>query len=175
MIPLTAAPPTANGQPAVCLRPRSAWIELPFALDGHAVATGRRFIASKLTSYGDVAYDTAVVGSELLTNANDAIRRALAAGQTGLQPVIGLCVRWEPRWVRVSVIDPVHDLPQRRTASEHDVHGRGLAIVEDLAEILLIHPHARGKTIHAVIAVPDARGYRGRLSADDLDQIVVDL
>lgn len=150
---MVSAPPAACEPP--CLRPHSAWMRICPDAAGHATVAARLFIGSKIRRYGnpDFSFNVRLVGSELVTNANDAIWRDLTPGQPAR--FIRLDVQCEPRWVRLSVTDPAPELPVRCDVTELDEHGRGLALVDEFTAMWWTQPHPHGgKTVHAVLPTP---------------------
>lgn len=135
---------TPNHRPAP---PREARITL--APEPSSVPSGRRFATrvlhswrlSELVEAGDVE----LVTSELLGN-------AVRHGGEG----ITVLLRYDDDRLRVAVGDGSRELPQSRRASEEDVGGRGLPIVEALAAAAGVSPTVAGKRVWAEIEVPGA-------------------
>jgi PAS domain S-box-containing protein len=121
----------------------TATIELP--AEAAAVATGRRFIATAWRSWScDAPDDTArLLVSELLGNA---VRHG--RGPVNLQAHRSA---WE---VTVEVTDCGGKLPERRTAGPEDESGRGLFLIEALADHWGIRPDTHGKTTWFTLRLP---------------------
>ncbi|MFD4652183.1 ATP-binding protein [Streptomyces sp. NPDC058441] len=61
--------------------------------------------------------------------------------------------RPEPDTVRVEVSDGCPRLPRRRAATDDETSGRGLCLVQAIAESWGTTPHQHGKTVWAVLRV----------------------
>lgn len=92
-----------------------------------SAAKARRLVCSSLSVWGldDLAEDGAVIVSELVSNAVRHARRE-AIRVTIEQPEVGC--------VRVGVVDFSKVQPVRRAAGPEDEGGRGLALVDRLAD-----------------------------------------
>jgi anti-sigma regulatory factor (Ser/Thr protein kinase) len=90
-----------------------------------AVTAARRFVTLALETWGhhDLVWDAAVVVSELATNA---VRH-------GSSP-FRVSVDHAPQGVRIGIEDVDAGVPQLRAAAVDDVNGRGIAIVDELAD-----------------------------------------
>jgi anti-sigma regulatory factor (Ser/Thr protein kinase) len=120
------------------------------------VPKARQFTRAVLSDC-DAGYvdDVEVVASELVTNA---IRYAQEHGDPPrcVVPGIWLGVQALKRHVHLYVRDPYPVRPVKRTAADTDTSGRGLFIVEALSAALWVDRRTHDKTVHAVIAKPDA-------------------
>ena len=114
-----------------------------------SVATARRELALELDLHDvdpDIVDDAALVLTEILGNAI----RHCAPVESG-----DLDVSWAvlPDSVSISVEDPCEDMPTLRRAAPDAASGRGLAIVEALAEEWGVDRTLRGKRVWARIAL----------------------
>jgi anti-sigma regulatory factor (Ser/Thr protein kinase) len=98
--------------------------------DVGAPARGRHFVLHVLDAClgpepdkSDERADVALVVTELLTNASRAARRN-----------VRLELTIHRKWVRLAVTDDGDGSPQVRTAALSDTSGRGLSIVESIAQ-----------------------------------------
>ncbi|WP_425470062.1 ATP-binding protein [Streptomyces tateyamensis] len=82
--------------------------------------------------------------SELITNAH------LHAGSTA-----NLVLVWDNRCLHVSVHDSSSAMPEPRTPDATTPNGRGLGLVEALADTWQTRPQSDGKTITACFYPPD--------------------
>ncbi|MEU6007740.1 ATP-binding protein [Streptomyces sp. NPDC047453] len=104
-------------------------IEFRFARDARSVGRARVLLREQATSWKlpDEVTETAVLLlSELMTNA---YRHAKAPGRE----IRARCVLSEEGRLRISVTDANDTLPTAREASPEDESGRGLTLVETLA------------------------------------------
>jgi anti-sigma regulatory factor (Ser/Thr protein kinase) len=97
--------------------------------------------------------DVELIVSELATNA---VNHAVSAGPParGVAPGIWLGVQVASGYVRVYVRDPYPAPPVQRVPDEDDESGRGLLIVEALADRHSVHAGTYDKTIVAVVVRP---------------------
>jgi anti-sigma regulatory factor (Ser/Thr protein kinase) len=114
-----------------------------------SAAIVRRHLAHDLASYdlpADAIDDAVLVASELVGNA---VRHTTAAASDTLD------VSWniDSSGVRVSVGDPSDQEPQLRIAGDDDPTGRGLKIVDAMADDWGVEHGARGKTVWAHVPV----------------------
>jgi anti-sigma regulatory factor (Ser/Thr protein kinase) len=109
-----------------------------------AVSAARRFVGGVLDSWGaeEVAWDAALVTSELATNA---LRH-------GASPFRASVCRMDGA-VRIAVEDVAPGWPDRGAPTVTDVGGRGVAIVEALARRSGWHPLDEGKVAWAELEV----------------------
>ncbi|MFJ8350879.1 ATP-binding protein [Streptomyces sp. NPDC094153] len=129
-------------------------IEFRFPRDARSVGRARLLLREQAASWKvpDEVTETAVLLlSELMTNA---YRHAKAPGRE----IRARCVRSEEGRLRVSVTDANDTLPAPREASPEDESGRGLALVETLADDwgAELRPGGIGKTVWFELA-PGAR------------------
>ena len=105
------------------------------------VAHGRRFVASALRGCPDVTVDQAVLlTSELVSNA---IIHASSDGQLTVQVADG--------HLRVEVTDHSAVVPTKRAHGPQDIHGRGLEIVDAVADQWGVDLLASGKRVWATL------------------------
>ncbi|MEV8390627.1 MULTISPECIES: ATP-binding protein [unclassified Streptomyces] len=110
-----------------------------------ARAYAREFIAYHLPDLApDHADNVELVVSELVTNA---VRYGTEPGDCLLVELFGVAAR-----VRIEVRDPVRRRPSFKPASHERDRGRGLFIVEALAECWGVVDQPFGKTVWAVVA-----------------------
>jgi anti-sigma regulatory factor (Ser/Thr protein kinase)/GAF domain-containing protein len=120
----------------------NAWT-LPNAPE--VVAVARKRAARQLTEWGlqgEIADDTALIVSELVTNA---VR--YAQGPIELRLILGDTLECE-------ISDESSTAPQLRRALETDENGRGLFITAQLTQRWGVRPSRRGKTLWAEQALP---------------------
>ncbi|WP_326825307.1 ATP-binding protein [Streptosporangium sp. NBC_01756] len=126
-------PETPDGAQTVC------W-QLPHDLS--VVGKARALVSETLAAWElpELADDVVLVAGELLAN-------AIGYGE----PVVGLALRTGDGELRVEVGDRGLDLPRRLDLGIEAVHGRGLAIVEALADDfgVTLFPDRPGKTVWA--------------------------
>lgn len=108
-----------------------------FSPRASSVAEARRFATDGISD-PDLSSRVATVVSELATNA---IRHAKSGFQVE--------VRTDDSGVRVTVIDPDPAPPRQVIGSLGDATGRGLMIVEALADRWGFHPEGAGKAVWA--------------------------
>jgi DcmR-like sensory protein/histidine kinase-like protein len=133
---------TAPAEPAPGSRDRSE-VFLPVA---SAVPAARRFVDGVLGAWGaeEVAWDAAVVTSELATNA---VRHGSSPFRASVQRVDGA--------VRIAVEDVAPGWPDRGDRSVTALTGRGVAIVAALASRSGCHALDEGKVAWAELAVTE--------------------
>lgn len=108
------------------------------------VRAGREWARAHMEALGwthsdpDAVDSVVLAVSELVTNAHH-------HAHTGAQVVLA----WDGQALHLSVHDSGPGAPEPRRADESSVGGRGLAIVDALADTWSIHPTADGKTITA--------------------------
>lgn len=117
------------------------------------VRAGRRWARVHLDALGwtvhapDTADDVLLTVSELITNAH---LHAHSDAQ--------LVLLWDRRCLHVSVHDASTELPHLRSPDPVRPNGRGLAIVDTLADSWRAHPQGGGKTITACFHAPGEPG-----------------
>ncbi|MEZ0494001.1 ATP-binding protein [Kineococcus sp. TBRC 1896] len=119
--------------------PPSVPTSLDLERDRRAVARARAFVRDHCaqSQVAETVCDTAVLlVSELVTNAVEHARSR-----------VRLAVAVSARLVHVEVGDQNAALPAVRSPDSSAVHGRGMAIVDGLAEDWGVRPDGRGKTI----------------------------
>lgn len=123
------------------LGPLAQGLRVAAVPEGPSIA--RRFVISMLERGGlsDLTEDAALLTSELATNA---IRHAHASFEVR--------VHCEDDSVRIELLDPVDAEPVPRAAGPHDVSGRGLAIVDQVAARWGVEPASRGKKVWFVLS-----------------------
>jgi anti-sigma regulatory factor (Ser/Thr protein kinase) len=129
--------PFANASTALSPAPKS-------------VAVGRHFVERTLVEWGRLELvDTAcLLVSEILTNA---VRHACSP--------IGLRLHQNEREVTLEITDDSTHLPQRRLADPDDENGRGLMLVDALADNWGTRATSTGKTVWITLSVePDEGG-----------------
>ncbi|WP_406193518.1 ATP-binding protein [Kitasatospora sp. NBC_01560] len=120
-----------------------------FPISG-GVRAGRQWAREHLEALGwtsrapDTADDVLLTVSELITNAH-------VHAHSNAQVVL----LWDRRCLHVSVHDASTEVPLPRPQSDVRTGGRGLAIVDSLADSWRSHPQAGGKTITACFHAPD--------------------
>ncbi len=122
--------------------------------DARDVALARRFVADRCVEWGrsSIAYDAAVVVSELVSN-------ALVHVQSSCEVTVGL----RGDVLRVDVVDHGGGMPDLRNATPRDEHGRGLLLVSMLCTAWGSEPRDDGKSVWAELAAePSADDRRPR-------------
>ncbi|MGW5973538.1 ATP-binding protein [Streptomyces sp. NPDC055186] len=123
--------------------------EVPLPSRPESAATARRLTRFVLLrQWGLTAAtteDAVLLVSELVGN---------AVRHTGAR-VFGLRLRRRPRWIRVEVRDPSRGLPCLMPVQELDVSGRGLFLVDTLADRWGVDLLPRGKTTWFEMRVSD--------------------
>jgi anti-sigma regulatory factor (Ser/Thr protein kinase) len=108
-----------------------------FPNEAPSIAGARRFVSGELGDVAtDVADDIALMVSELATNA---VRHARTRFRVSVDRT--------PGGVRVSVTDGADGHPVARDPSPHELSGRGLLIVDRLADTWGVDHERRGKTV----------------------------
>lgn len=122
-----------------------AEVTLPAAVS--SVPTARHFVESILASWGlsALGWTATLVVSELAANA------ALHAHGDDFS----IRVRQDESGVRLEVTDGSLRLPQQRRYSDSATTGRGLRLVADLCQDWGVTATAAGKTVWAVLRMPD--------------------
>jgi anti-sigma regulatory factor (Ser/Thr protein kinase) len=112
------------------------------AADPHAPGAARSYVSSQLATVeipaGVVVDDVVLIASELVTN-------AVRAGAEW----VDLSLRAGPDRLDLLVEDDADGTPVLVTAHEDDVSGRGLGIVDQLADSWVVTPCATGKRVTA--------------------------
>jgi len=112
------------------------------AADHRAPRAARAFIAGELASGtlpdGVPVDDVVLIASELVTN-------AVRAGAAW----VDLTLRVTGRRVDLVVTDDACGLPVMATADREAVGGRGLRIVDELADTWMVTPREKGKVVTA--------------------------
>lgn len=133
----------------------------PFAADRTAPTDARRHTAGLLETWGlfGVTDTATLVVSELTTNAVRATA-ALSTNGTYEPPVIALRLSCISRILLIEVWDPSPHAPRRREVGDDAEDGRGLMIIEALADRWGYYrrPAAGGKVTWCQIALPEAVG-----------------
>ncbi|MFI8193479.1 SpoIIE family protein phosphatase [Streptomyces sp. NPDC085946] len=123
--------------------------------DPEALGEARHMIRAAVAAWGagDRADEIELVADELITN---------ALMHTEGSAVVTLRVPTGPeRRMRVEVEDSSSALPRRREAGESGVSGRGLLLVELLADVWGVEARGGGKCVWCEFAAPDGPGQRG--------------
>lgn len=133
-------------RPAGTAGPHAWRVRLPAVPE--AAARARNWVRAVITVRGIPAADTAdtavLVTSELVTNA---IRSA--PGST-----IAVCLALRPGRLRIEIHDPSHASPvMRNETGPHDENGRGLTLVDMLADEWGWYPTPGGKSVYAILTV----------------------
>ena len=136
-----------------------------FGAEGTSAGAARRFVSATLAAWGAEALEDAatLLASELVSNV------VLHAG-TDLDIVLR---RPEGR-VRIEVHDRDHRLPIRKHYSVTATTGRGLGMLEDLAQDWGAETTPAGKVVWFELdetEMPFAPVFRGELSLDDLENL----
>ncbi|MBV8462827.1 MAG: ATP-binding protein, partial [Acidimicrobiales bacterium] len=111
-----------------------AWQAFPADLDD--VASARRFA---IDAVRDWAVDTDVVSLLVTELATNAVQHSKTS--------YSIQIEWDPPVVRIEVTDEGPGTPVRVVPSLDGSHGRGLFLVEALADRWGVRPQPRGKTI----------------------------
>ena len=125
--------------------------ERAFEADPGAIGAARSFVTSRDGVDGELADSLALVTSELASNA---VLHARTPFVVRVGTVDG--------HVRVSVFDHSARLPERRPHGPDSVTGRGLAIIESLADVWGVEVVDGGKWVWAVVGAED----RGSVGPD---------
>ncbi|BFO15445.1 ATP-binding protein [Streptomyces sp. KM77-8] len=123
--------------------------EVPLASRPESAAIARRLVQSViLRQWGlsaKITEDAVLLASELVGN---------AVRHTGAR-IIGLRMRHRRGWIRVEVRDPSRGLPCLLPVQELDTSGRGLFLVDKLADRWGVDLLPRGKTTWFEMRVSD--------------------
>lgn len=111
-------------------------VERAFEPDGPNAGVARRFIAEAVAATGVSSEEALLLASELVTN-------VVLHARTGF--VVKMAVTEEA--IRVSVTDENSRLPALVDAPLDATTGRGLCIVDALADRWGVEPHPGGKTV----------------------------
>lgn len=137
-------------------RPRSAGRLQQHVTQGdpEALSSARHMIRAALMAWGigDRADDAELVADELMTN-------ALLHTDGGAVVTVRMLSGAERR-LRIDVEDTASTLPRRREPGESGVSGRGLLLVDQLADVWGVESRGSGKCVwceFAVAAAPDGR------------------
>jgi anti-sigma regulatory factor (Ser/Thr protein kinase) len=112
---------------------------------------------------GDIAETTGLLVSELATNAISASQRAVREltyqRRPGL-PAVALRLSASHAQMLIEVWDDIGTEPSRRATRLLEESGRGLMLVDALAERCghYVPQHGRGKVVWAEVAIPHASG-----------------
>lgn len=119
-----------------------------------AVGAARRSVERTLLDWrlDGVVDDVTLIVSELVTNAV----RAKAGGR------VDLAVFRLPSYVGIEVHDEVPEPPVRRCPAAVDIGGRGLHIVDALAERWDVHQGGNGKAVCALVRIASLDKGTGR-------------
>lgn len=133
-----------NSTPARRERALEIVLSMSFTMDPGRVAICRRFVATTLRSCPESTIERAVLlTSELVSNA---ILHAFSNGVLAVGVVHGS--------LRLEVIDGSREAPTWRSPGSSDNHGRGLPIVDALADDWGVDISDSGKTVWATIESP---------------------
>lgn len=129
-------PDTTTAIAAITLRP-----------EPRSVGRARHFVARTLRDWGhaDLTDAACLLTSEIMTNA---VCRALSP--------IDLCLHHNGRGIVTEITDDSSHLPQPRLPELDDENGRGLMLVETLADAWGTRVTDTGKTVWFTLAVPPA-------------------
>ncbi|MEI7033921.1 ATP-binding protein [Streptomyces pratensis] len=141
---MTAAQETPVPAPCPVLRED----RVSFAPTAHNVVLSRHRTARLVLQWGHpgLAGDAALLVSELVTNAllHGAVRGRLLQVHLTLTATV----------LRITVSDPRGErLPRRREPDSDDCYGRGLLIVDRIADDWGVEARTVGKTVYAELAV----------------------
>lgn len=146
--------------------PRPSWIALK--ISSTSARTARQFAADVIGGHvedPDHAHSIVLIVSELVTNARNAAARLKKWAPRALPLRFG--IRATDRWTYMYVQDPDHrPLPASDKGGQLAENGRGLGIVDHLADARWVTYAEHSKTVHVVIAAPGVV-----LTADELEQI----
>ncbi|WJV44235.1 ATP-binding protein [Streptomyces flavofungini] len=115
------------------------------------VRAGREWARAHVESLGWASTDPDAVDSVVLA-VSELVTNAHHHARTSAQVVL----TWDGRALHLTVHDSGPGAPAPRSADDTSVSGRGLAIVDALADTWSIHPTADGKTITACFKGPGA-------------------
>ena len=113
--------------------------ELALAPTVDAVGAGRRLVAGALSEWDleELSYTATLLTSEVLTN-------AVLHART---PIVLTVERTAPALVTISVQDGSVHVPRRRQHGKEATTGRGLLLLDQLAQSWNIRSQANGKTL----------------------------
>ncbi|MEU0215057.1 ATP-binding protein [Streptomyces sp. NPDC006265] len=137
-------------------------LQTTLAADLAAIRAARRGLRERLLEWGlePIADDVALAAQELLTNA---VKHGCRGIPSGTHEVT-LTARCTATELRVAVTDPSTEFPHRRSASADCEDGRGLRLVDEVADRwgTTTEPDGSGKTVWLELSAP--RGRRAPLS-----------
>jgi anti-sigma regulatory factor (Ser/Thr protein kinase) len=108
----------------------------------------REVLRRSLAGFGDELVDTAcLLADELVANALLHVGAALE-----------MTVMWTEHAVRVEVVDRSPEPPTRRRRDLDGLHGRGLHMLDDLADEWGTARHPLGKSVWFSLVLPGRRG-----------------
>ncbi|WP_330351791.1 ATP-binding protein [Streptomyces sp. NBC_00582] len=140
----------------------SPHLQTTLAADPAAIGAARRGLRERLLEWGlePIADDVALAAQELLTNAVKHGCRGVPSGTCE----VTLTAWCSATRLRVAVTDPSTEVPRRRFASSDCEDGRGLRLVDEVADRwgATTEPDGSGKTVWLELAAP--RGRRAPLS-----------
>lgn len=146
--------------------PNPSWIALKISRT--SVGMARRFAADAIDGHvtdPDHADNIVLIVSELVTNARNATARLRVWEPRALPLRFG--IRATDRWTYMYVQDPDHrPLPASDKGGQLAENGRGLGIVDHLADARWVTYAEHSKTVHVVVAAPGVT-----LMAAELKQI----
>lgn len=111
-------------------------VEQAFAPDGPSARAARRFVAEAVAAIGMPTDEALLLASELVTN-------VVLHARTDF--VVRMAVTEDA--LRVAVVDENTRLPTRVAAPVDATSGRGLSIVDAVAQRWGVEAHAGGKTV----------------------------
>ncbi|MFD4693128.1 ATP-binding protein [Streptomyces sp. NBC_00683] len=117
----------------------------------HGVRAGRRWTRDHLASL-EWAKDAPETVDAILLSVSELITNAHVHAHSDAQ----LVLTWDSRCLHVSVHDSDPVPPAQQPEDHTTTSGRGLAIVDALADGWATHPQASGKTITACFVPPGA-------------------
>jgi anti-sigma regulatory factor (Ser/Thr protein kinase) len=129
----------------MCMR-----IEQGMPLGPHAAQTARDFVGSQLNHIlgssprADVTDDARLIASELVTN-------AVTAGSSSVRVVLEV----HRNAITLEILDDAPGTPLLRRPDPAASSGRGLLLVDELASAWGANPAAGGKTVWAILPVPE--------------------
>ncbi|MEU1823223.1 SpoIIE family protein phosphatase [Streptomyces abikoensis] len=117
--------------------------------DPEALSAGRHMIRAAVRAWGarERSDEIELVADELVTNA---LLHTDGAAVVTIRMLTG-----RERRVRVEVEDKSSVLPRRREPGESGVSGRGLLLVDRLADVWGVEPRGNGKCVWCEFVVPD--------------------
>ncbi|MFI6638420.1 SpoIIE family protein phosphatase [Streptomyces sp. NPDC050504] len=118
--------------------------------DPEALSCARHMIATAVRAWGarERSDEIELVADELITN-------ALMHTDGGAIVTVRMLTGGAERRLRVEVEDRSSALPRRREAGEGGVSGRGLMLVDRLAEVWGVDPRGSGKCVWCEFTIPD--------------------